>query len=44
MHIAMQISIAVWKELGIDPDEANKRIQEMRRLAKQSNIEGLTEE
>ena len=43
MHIAMQISEAVRKELGIDPDEAKKKIDEMRRLAKESDIEGLTE-
>jgi len=44
MHIAMQISEAVWKELGIDPDEAKKKIDEMRRLAKESDIEGLPDE
>lgn len=44
MNIAMQISVGVWKQLGIDPDEANQRIQEMRQLAKDSDTKGLTEE
>ena len=43
MNIALQLSEAVWKNLGIDPDEAQKKIEEMVRLAK-SDIEGLTEE
>jgi hypothetical protein len=44
MHIAMQISVAVWKELNIDPDEAQRKILEIRRLAKESDFEGLTQE
>ena len=44
MHIAMQVSTNVWKELGIDPDEAERKIQEMRRLAKESDFEGLAEQ
>ena len=44
MHIAMQLSTAVWKDLGIDPDEAQRRIEEMRRLAEESDFEGLTKE
>jgi len=43
MNIALQLSEAVWKDLGIDPDEAPKKTEEMVRLAK-SDIEGLTEE
>ena len=42
MNIALQLSEAVWKDFGIDPDEAQK-IEEMVRLAK-SDIEGLTKE
>lgn len=44
MHIAMQVSTSVWNELGIDPDEAERKIAEMRRLAEESDFEGLTEE
>ena len=44
MHIAMQISVAVWKDLGIDPDEAQRKILDIRRLAKESDLEGLTQD
>jgi len=44
MQIAMQLSTAVWKDLGIDPNEAQRKIKEMRRLAEQSDFEGLTKE
>jgi hypothetical protein len=44
MQIAMQLSTAVWKDLGIDPNEAQRKIREMRRLSEQSNFEGLTKE
>jgi hypothetical protein len=41
MQVAMQVSTAVWKDLGIDPEEANRKIKEMRRLAVESDFEGL---
>lgn len=44
MHVAMQVSTTVWKDLGIDPDEANKKMKEMRRLAEESDLEGFTKD